>query len=77
MLQAVRHRPIAAETCVLYHSGQMGNKVAVGEVLVLVLRFSTISIITPILQIHSVVIDTKEPHQLTALFTPTKIITLH
>jgi hypothetical protein len=54
----------------------MGNKVAVGEVLPLALRFSNISIIPPILHTHSVVIDTKEPHQLTALLTPTKIITV-
>ena len=77
MLQAVRRRPLTAETCVLYHSGQMGNKVAVGEVLPLVLRFSNISIIPSILHTYSIVIDAKEPHQLTTLLTPTKIITRH
>jgi hypothetical protein len=59
-------------TCVLYHPGQMGKKVAVGEILPLVLRFPTISITPPILHTHLIVIDTKEPHQLTALLTPTK-----
>jgi hypothetical protein len=60
-------------TCVLYHPGQMGKKVAVGEVLPLVLRFPTISIIPPILHTHLIVIDTKEPHQITALLTSTKL----
>ena len=59
-------------TCVLYHPGQMGKKVAVGEVLPLVIRFPTISIIPPILHTYLIVIDTKEPHQMTALITPTK-----
>ena len=78
MLQAVRRRPLTAETCVLYHSGQMGKKVVVGEVLPLVLRFFTLSIVLPILHNHSIVIDTKEPQQRTGLLQrTTKIITRH